>query len=189
MPSERAPPADPAGEAGGPASGQLSSPAADAVAALGAEASRQDAALEGFARYFEDQRDELDRSPASWPARGLVTSDFGARLDPYTADLMMHRGLDIATPAGQPVFAPSDATVVFAGVEHGYGRTVVLDHGFGLETRYGHLSRILVRKGERVRRGERIGAVGSTGRSTGPHLHYEVRVNDVAENPRKFIME
>jgi murein DD-endopeptidase MepM/ murein hydrolase activator NlpD len=118
-----------------------------------------------------------------------VTSDFGVRLDPYTAERMMHRGLDIATPPGQPVYAPSDATVVFAGDENGYGKVVVLDHGNGVNTRYGHLSTIEVKTGDRVKQGARVGAVGNTGRSTGPHLHYEVRVNGKAENPRKFLLE
>ncbi len=165
------------------------SPAGDALARLDSLASRQEEELTHMARYFETQRTELARTPNEWPLRGLVTSDFGARLDPYTADRVMHRGLDIVAPNGQTVFAPSDGTVTFAGKANGYGKVIILDHGFGLETRYGHLSRLFVKQGERVRRGERIGAVGSTGRSTGPHLHYEVRVNDVAENPRTFILD
>jgi murein DD-endopeptidase MepM/ murein hydrolase activator NlpD len=101
----------------------------------------------------------------------------------------MHQGIDIASPHGQPVYTPSDGTVVFAGTEGGYGKVLVLDHGYGVKTRYGHLSEIHVRAGDRVRRGDKIGAVGNTGRSTGPHLHYEVRVNGIPENPRKFILE
>ena len=159
------------------------------LAPLEAEATRQESSLRDLDRYFEDQRSLLTSTPSSWPTRGWVTSDFGVRLDPYTAERMMHRGLDIATPTGQAIFAPSDGTVVFAGTENGYGKVLVLDHGYGVRTRYGHLSEISVKAGDAVRRGTRLGAVGSTGRSTGPHLHYEVRVNGIAENPRKFILE
>ena len=139
--------------------------------------------------YFEDQQALLASAPSIWPVRGWVTSDFSVRLDPYTGERMMHEGIDVAAGVGTPVRAPADGTVVFAGLEGGYGHVLVLDHGYGLKTRYGHLSRIDVKVGEKVKRGEYIAAVGNTGRSTGPHLHYEVRVNGVADNPRKFILE
>jgi murein DD-endopeptidase MepM/ murein hydrolase activator NlpD len=139
--------------------------------------------------YFEDQQALLASAPSIWPVRGWVTSDFSVRLDPYTGERMMHEGIDVAAGIGTPVRAPADGTVVFAGLEGGYGHVLVLDHGYGLKTRYGHLSRIDVKVGEKVKRGEYIAAVGNTGRSTGPHLHYEVRVNGVADNPRKFILE
>jgi len=109
--------------------------------------------------------------------------------DPYSAERVMHQGLDVATPYGQAVFAPSEGTVVFTGTEGGYGKVLVIDHGYGVKTRYGHLSEITVREGERVKRGAKVAAVGNTGRSTGPHLHYEVRVNGIPENPRKFVLE
>lgn len=139
--------------------------------------------------YFEDQQALLASAPSIWPVRGWVTSDYSVRLDPYTGEKMMHEGIDVAAGLGTPVRAPADGTVVFAGQEGGYGHVLVLDHGYGLKTRYGHLSRIDVKVGEKVKRGEFIAAVGNTGRSTGPHLHYEVRVNGVADNPRKFILE
>jgi murein DD-endopeptidase MepM/ murein hydrolase activator NlpD len=110
-------------------------------------------------------------------------------MDPYTGERRMHEGLDVATPHGQPVQTPSDGTIVFVGTEGGYGKVLVVDHGYGVKTRYGHLSEIFVGLGDRVLRGEKIAAVGNTGRSTGPHLHYEVRVNGIPENPRKFILE
>jgi murein DD-endopeptidase MepM/ murein hydrolase activator NlpD len=97
--------------------------------------------------------------------------------------------MDIAAPHGKEVNAPSDGTVVFAGLEGGYGNVIVIDHGYGIKTRYGHLSKMLVKAGDRVKRGVPIAAVGNTGRSTGPHLHYEVRVNGIPQNPRKFILE
>ena len=159
------------------------------LSSLETEAGRQEQSLRELQEYFDDQRSLLASTPSIWPARGWVTSDFGTRLDPYTAERRMHQGLDIATPHGQPVYTPSDGTVVFAGTEGGYGKVLVLDHGYGVKTRYGHLSEIFVRTGERVRRGDKVAAVGNTGRSTGPHLHYEVRVNGIPENPRKFILE
>ncbi len=174
-----------AGKAKRPKRGSLS----DELAAVEGHAARQESALEESGRYFEEQRTLLATAPAAWPTRGWVTSDFGTRLDPYTAERVMHRGLDIATAMGQPVRSPSDATVLFAGTESGYGKVLILDHGYGVNTRYGHLSQIHVKAGDKVKRGDTVAAVGNTGRSTGPHLHYEVRVNGVPENPRKFILE
>ncbi|GEJ55371.1 M23 family metallopeptidase [Anaeromyxobacter diazotrophicus] len=159
------------------------------LASLESEATRQESSLRELQEYFDDQKSLLASTPSLWPARGWVTSDFGVRVDPYTAERMMHRGLDIATATGQPVYSPSDGTVVFAGTEGGYGKVLVIDHGYGVKTRYGHLSEIFAKLGERVKRGARVAAVGNTGRSTGPHLHYEVRVNGIPENPRKFILE
>jgi murein DD-endopeptidase MepM/ murein hydrolase activator NlpD len=101
----------------------------------------------------------------------------------------MHEGLDIAAPHGKEVVAPSDGVIIFAGLEGGYGNVLVIDHGYGVKTRYGHLSKLEVKTGDHVKRGQVVGAVGNTGRSTGPHLHYEVRVNGIPENPRKFILE
>jgi murein DD-endopeptidase MepM/ murein hydrolase activator NlpD len=159
------------------------------LSSLDGEAARQERSLRDLQEYFDDQRSLLASTPSIWPTRGWVTSDFGTRIDPYTAERKMHEGLDIATPIGQPVYAPSDGTVVFAGAEGGYGKVLVIDHGYGVKTRYGHLSEILVHLGDRVGRGDKVALVGNTGRSTGPHLHYEVRVNGVPENPRKFILE
>jgi murein DD-endopeptidase MepM/ murein hydrolase activator NlpD len=155
---------------------------------LSAEATRQEQSLQELQAYFQDQKSLLASTPSIWPARGWVTSDFGQRLDPYTADRVMHQGLDIAAPHGKEVTSPSDGTVVFAGLEGGYGNVIVIDHGYGIKTRYGHLAKILVKAGDRVKRGGLIAAVGNTGRSTGPHLHYEVRVNGIPQNPRKFIL-
>jgi murein DD-endopeptidase MepM/ murein hydrolase activator NlpD len=156
---------------------------------LSAEATRQEQSLQELQAYFQDQKSMLASTPSVWPARGWVTSDFGQRLDPYTADRVMHAGLDIAAPHGKEVYSPSDGTVVFAGLEGGYGNVLVIDHGYGIKTRYGHLSKMLVKAGDHVKRGALIAAVGNTGRSTGPHLHYEVRVNGIPQNPRKFILE
>lgn len=167
----------------------IGGPVSSRLALLDQAAASQESSLRTLHDYFEKQETRLSSAPNSWPARGWVTSDFGERLDPYTAERMMHQGLDIATAPGHPVTAPSDATVTFAGTENGYGKVLVLDHGYGVNTRYGHLSAIFVKTGQRVKRGTRVAAVGNTGRSTGPHLHYEVRVNGVAENPRKFLLQ
>jgi murein DD-endopeptidase MepM/ murein hydrolase activator NlpD len=156
---------------------------------LSAEATRQEQSLQELTAYFQDQKSLLASTPSVWPARGWVTSDFGQRLDPYTADRVMHAGMDIAAPHGKDVLSPSDGTVVFNGLEGGYGNVLVIDHGYGIKTRYGHLAKIMVKAGERVKRGQTVATVGNTGRSTGPHLHYEVRVNGVPQNPRKFILE
>jgi murein DD-endopeptidase MepM/ murein hydrolase activator NlpD len=150
------------------------------LSSLETEAARQEQSLRELQEYFDDQRSLLATTPSIWPARGWVTSDFGSRLDPWSAERKMHQGLD---------YTPSDGTVVFAGTEGGYGKVLVVDHGYGVKTRYAHLSEIHVRAGDRVHRGDKIAAVGNTGRSTGPHLHYEVRVNGIPENPRKFILE
>lgn len=155
----------------------------------GAEATRQEQSLQELQAYFQDQKSLLASTPSVWPVRGWVTSDFGPRLDPYTSDRVMHAGLDIATTHGKEVISPSDGTVVFAGLEGGYGNVLVIDHGYGIKTRYGHLASLGVKAGEKVKRGALIAGVGNTGRSTGPHLHYEVRVNGIAQNPRKFILD
>lgn len=152
-------------------------------------AARQEASLQELESYFEKQNTLLASMPSIWPARGWVTSDFGQRVDPFTADRIMHRGIDIGAAHGTQIKAPSDGLVIFAGVDGGYGKVLVLDHGYGVKTRYAHLSEISVTVGDHIKRGERIGAIGNTGRSTGPHLHYEVRINGVPENPRKFILE
>lgn len=156
---------------------------------LSAEATRQEQSLQELQAYFSGQKSLLASVPSIWPTRGWVTSDFGSRVDPYTSERVMHAGIDIAGPHGKEVIAPSDATVVFAGLEGGYGNVVVLDHGYGIKTRFGHLSSVKVKPGEKIKRGDLIAAMGNTGRSTGPHLHYEVRVNGIAQNPRKFILD
>jgi murein DD-endopeptidase MepM/ murein hydrolase activator NlpD len=183
--------ADPAAPRHGPAPAAqenlLALPAR--LATLVDEASRQEKSLRELQEYFDDRQSLLASTPSLWPTRGWLTSEFGVRLDPVTAERKMHEGLDIATPHGQVVLSPSDGTVVFRGWEGGYGNVLVIDHGYGVKTRYGHLSQITVGLGARVKRGTRVAAVGNTGKSTGPHLHYEVRLNGVPENPRKFILE
>jgi murein DD-endopeptidase MepM/ murein hydrolase activator NlpD len=139
---------------------------------------------------LESVRDSVERrhalamaTPSIWPVAGWLSSSFGTRKDPFTYGKDFHPGLDISADYGQPVLATGDAHVVAAGMNGAYGNMVVLDHGFGITTRYGHLSRIVVADGQQVKRGDLIGFVGSTGRSTGAHLHYEVWMNGRLTNP------
>ena len=126
-------------------------------------------------------------APDLWPVEGQITGSFGERIDPFNGEGAFHSGVDIASAYGQPVIAPADGVVEFADFEGGYGRMIVLDHGHSITTRYGHLSGVAVIAGQSVRRGDTIGYVGLTGRSTGPHLHYEVRINDTPVNPHKYL--
>jgi murein DD-endopeptidase MepM/ murein hydrolase activator NlpD len=126
-------------------------------------------------------------APNLWPVEGPVTASFGERIDPFNGEGAFHSGVDISAPVGQNVVAPADGIVVFADFMGGYGRAIVVDHGHGITTRYGHLANFAVIAGQHVQRGDTIGFIGSSGRSTGPHLHYEVRINDTPVNPHKYL--
>jgi murein DD-endopeptidase MepM/ murein hydrolase activator NlpD len=131
----------------------------------------------------------LLNAPTLWPVMGRITSSFGERLDPFNGEGAFHSGIDIATTFGAAVRAPADGVVLKASFGNGYGREIILDHGDGTETLYGHLSGFAVTAGEEVHRGQLIGYVGSSGHSTGPHLHYEVRIRDTPVNPHKYLRE
>jgi murein DD-endopeptidase MepM/ murein hydrolase activator NlpD len=159
---------------------------ADAVASIESRAAR----LEEHLRAYEAALTERARfMPSVWPVDGGETTDgFGFRGNPFGGGSSeFHPGQDIAAPRGTPVFATADGVVIKADWQNGYGQTVVIDHGNGLTTRYGHLSKIEVEEGREISRGEELGQVGSTGRSTGPHLHYEVRIDDVAVSPLHYL--
>jgi murein DD-endopeptidase MepM/ murein hydrolase activator NlpD len=126
-------------------------------------------------------------TPSIWPVAGWLSSGYGTRRDPFTGDEGFHPGLDISADSGEPILAPGDAVVESAAVNGNYGNLIVLDHGFGITTRYGHLSRFAVTTGEQVHRGDVIGYVGSTGRSTSPHLHYEIWINGQLTNPLRLL--
>jgi len=126
-------------------------------------------------------------APNLWPVEGPVTGSFGERIDPFNGEGAFHSGIDISAAVGQSVIAPADGTVVFADFMGGYGRAIVVDHGHGITTRYGHLANFAVVTGQYVHRGDTLGYVGLSGRSTGPHLHYEVRINDTPVNPHKYL--
>ena len=126
-------------------------------------------------------------APNLWPVEGQVTGSFGERIDPFNGEGAFHSGVDISANVGSPVIAPADGMVTFADFLGGYGRAIMVDHGHGISTRYGHLSSFAVTAGQYIHRGDTIGYVGLSGRSTGPHLHYEVRINDVPVNPYKYL--
>jgi murein DD-endopeptidase MepM/ murein hydrolase activator NlpD len=159
----------------------------DAVAI--AEVETRAVQLEQELRTYESALRERARIPSIWPVAGGETTDsFGGRRDPFGGNSSeFHSGQDISAGRGTPVYAAGIATVKVAGTQSGYGQIVILDHGDGITTRYGHLSKIEVVAGQQVARGEMIGRVGSTGRSTGPHLHYEVRINEEPVNPRAYL--
>lgn len=129
----------------------------------------------------------LSYAPSLWPVQGPLTSSFGEREDPFSGEGAFHKGVDISSHYGTPVRASADGAVVSVGTENGYGREIVLDHGHGITTLYGHLSGFTVSSGQTVVRGQIIGYVGMTGRSTGAHLHYEVRIHDTPVNPHKYL--
>jgi murein DD-endopeptidase MepM/ murein hydrolase activator NlpD len=140
------------------------------------------------ARSGVERREALaDATPSIWPVAGWLTSTFGSRADPFTGDAGFHAGLDIKAGTGEPVRATASGTVSFARYNGNFGNMVVLDHGFGISTRYGHLSRSVVAEGQQVRKGDVVGYVGSTGRSTSPHLHYELLLNGRPANPMRLL--
>jgi len=136
---------------------------------------------------LNDQRSLLAAKPSGWPAKGWLTSSFGLRRDPFNGRRKMHEGLDIASRTGSAVVATADGIVSSVRTEAGYGKMVTIDHGYGYRTLYGHNSKFHVKVGQRVRRGDRIASVGNTGRSTGSHVHYEIRLNGVPVNPNKYL--
>lgn len=139
-------------------------------------------------KYLEEQKDMLAHTPSIWPTKGWVSSRFGYRKSPFTNEREFHSGMDISTRMNTPILAPADGVVKSRGKNYGYGKMLTVSHGYGLETKYAHVAKILVKKGQYVKRGETIALVGNTGRSTGPHLHYEVNQNGVAVNPNRYIL-
>ena len=145
--------------------------------------------LQDLYELLADQKAFLAALPTRKPTVGYFTSGFGIRRSPYGGKIKMHEGLDIANHPGTMVRAPADGIVLFADAKAGYGQTLILDHGYGVETWYGHNRKLLVTKGQKIRRGEQIALLGSSGRSTGPHLHYEVRVRGWPVDPLSYILE
>lgn len=139
-------------------------------------------------KKLEEQKNMLAHTPAIRPSQGWVTSAFTYRQSPFTGKREFHKGMDIANQHGTPIVATADGVVSFTGEDGAFGIVVVIDHGYGINTRYAHLSKGLKNTGDSVHRGETIGYMGNTGRSTGPHVHYEVRLNGVPMNPEKYIL-
>ncbi|MCW5827884.1 MAG: M23 family metallopeptidase [Deltaproteobacteria bacterium] len=158
------------------------------LASYSSRSVRAEMGFEVLLDYFKSQEMQILATPTIWPVRGWVTSTFGYRIDPFTGERRLHEGLDISSAQGTVITAPASGTVIRSGMRDAYGLSITIDHGYGLTTIYAHMSETLVKVGEKVIRGQNIGAVGSTGRSTGPHLHYEVRVNDIPVDPFRYIL-
>lgn len=156
---------------------------------LGSKASLQEQTMHELYELLQDQKALLSHTPSVWPVNGWVTSGFGYRASPFTGRIQMHEGLDIATRIGMPIIAPADGTVITVHTLEGYGKTLAIDHGYGVVSQYGHTSEILVKAGDSIKRGQVIAKVGNTGISTAPHCHYEVRVNGIPVDPRKYILD
>ncbi len=151
---------------------------------------REEGTMRELHNFFADAPGLLASMPSLRPtASKLLTSTFGERTDPYTNHRVMHKGIDFAADHGSSVIAPADGKVIFAGNRGAYGKTLVVDHGYGVQTHYSHLSSFKAEVGQQVRRGQVMAAVGNTGRSTGPHLHYEVRFNGIPQDPELFILD
>ena len=148
---------------------------------------REQGVLELYETLVERQS-LLNATPSIKPVHGWYTSRFGYRVDPFSGRPEMHKGLDLAAPLGTPIYSPASGVVSYVGYETGYGKLISIDHGYGVKTRYAHNSQIFVELGQKISRREVIATVGSTGRSSGPHLHYEVRVHGVPVDPINYIL-
>ena len=161
----------------------------DGIDWLSKEATIQEQSLQELSLAAEQKSSRWAATPSIWPVKGWVTSGFGPRVSPFTEKPAWHDGLDIGAAANAPVQAPAQGRVTAVGFDPKLGNLVKVDHGFGIETLYGHLAKALVKEGQRVKRGEVVGLVGSTGLATGPHLHYMVKVHGQALDPVKYILE
>jgi len=155
---------------------------------LNIEAKLEEVRQQELMHAIRENQDILASTPSIWPTEGWISSRFGYRTSPFTGKREFHKGLDISAPKGTPIYAPAKGTINFVGRHSGYGLTVGISHGSGINTKYAHLSSVAVKKGQTVTRGELVAYVGNTGRSTGPHLHYEVRLNGVPVNPSRYIL-
>ncbi len=155
---------------------------------LDAEISIQTNEKEELYKFLENQKTMLASTPSIWPTRGWISSRFGYRVSPFTNQKEFHKGIDISTRMNTPIIAPADGVVSSIGEDHAMGKKITLNHSYGVKTRYGHLSKVLVKKGQYVKRGEKIALVGKSGRTTGPHLHYEVYLNGLPVNPLRYIL-
>lgn len=155
---------------------------------LAARARLQKSSFDELADYLQEKAFLRNHTPSIMPVQGWLIRGFGYQIDPFTGQVKLHEGLDIAAPVGTAIAAPADGTIRYAGNKKDYGLCVEIDHGYGFTTLYGHCQRIRVNPGMRIKRGDIIAYVGNTGRSTGPHLHYEVRISRTAVNPMNYIL-
>ncbi len=151
------------------------------------DALTREQSFEDLLVYLKEKKSLLASTPSVWPVAGWITSEFGQRMSPFSGDREFHKAIDIATRIGKPIQAPADGIVAEVAFQSDVGQMIRIDHGHGISTFYGHLSKAVVRAGAAVRKGDQIGFVGNTGRSTGSHLHYAVMLNGVAVNPRKYL--
>jgi murein DD-endopeptidase MepM/ murein hydrolase activator NlpD len=158
------------------------------VERLQSEAMSREESLAELEKLLQAKKEMLTHTPSIWPVMGWVTSGFGFRTNPFTGLTQMHEGLDISNRVGTLVVAPANGIVSDVGNDNAVGKVVVIFHGFGTTTRYGHLNKIFVKVGQKVKRGDKIAEVGMTGKTTGPHLHYEVRLNGIPVNPMRYIL-
>jgi murein DD-endopeptidase MepM/ murein hydrolase activator NlpD len=158
------------------------------VSRLQAEAVAQELSFQELTEGMKDRRSLWAATPSIWPVKGWLTSGFGNRISPFTGDIAMHNGIDIASHRDTPIVAAAAGVVSYEGFDSGLGKVVKINHGYGMQTMYGHLSKTAVKIGQRVKRGDVIAYVGNTGLSTGPHLHYEVIEHDVPVNPMRYIL-
>ena len=164
-------------------------PVFNELIATSEKARKQGFQLKQLLANLNKKRSILSSVPSIAPVNGWIASGYGYRISPFTGKKSMHRGIDIAAPIGTPIIAPANGVVIFAGKKAGFGNFIMLAHyGYGIITRYGHNAENLVKVGQNVKKGEQIATVGMTGRSTGPHLHYEVHINGKIVNPKKFII-
>ncbi len=164
-------------------------PVFDRLRDLGRNANQNAFELQKLLSNLSQQKSLLMSIPSLAPVNGWVTSGFGIRISPFTGQRTSHRGLDMASPVGTPIFAPADGVVIFMGSKAGFGNFIMIAHGYGVVTRYGHNAENMVQVGQTVKRGDQIATVGMSGRTTGPHLHYEVVLNGRNVDPKKFILD
>ena len=156
---------------------------------LSTASANQQAGFQSLLKDLQDQQNLLASTPAIRPVRGWTTSKFGYRISPFTGRREFHKGYDIATKKGSPILATADGVVTFVGRKGLMGNTIIINHGHGMVTRYAHCDKFLKKRGEKVERWEQIATVGNTGRSTGPHVHYQVELNGVPVNPEKYMLD
>jgi septal ring factor EnvC (AmiA/AmiB activator) len=156
---------------------------------LGYTASQRGLSLQELVSQLEDKHTKLASSPAVWPTKGWLTSRFGTRISPFTGKRQFHSGVDIAGAPGTDVIATAAGKVIYAGKKGPMGKTVIIDHGYGVKTHYGHNNEVTVKRGQKVERGTVIAKLGNSGRSTGPHLHYSVEVRGKTVNPLDYIFD
>ncbi len=164
-------------------------PLLDQITQMGKQSFIQALDLQKLLSTLSEQKNMLASIPTFSPVKGWVTSGFGKRISPFTGQTAIHHGIDVASSVGAPILAPADGVVIFSGVKEGFGNFIMLAHGYGIVSCYGHNAQNLVQPGQRILRGEQIATVGMTGRTTGPHVHYEVVVDGKLVDPKKFILD